>query len=147
VADTFDAITSARSYRNASPHKKALAILTKEAGTQLDADAVRAFRSCYTGRRPLGLWVTVTAVPDRLTSWLSGGNAASALSITKAVVAASTVALAGSASAAAAPRPTLHPRRSLEAAARAVRAGEPRTNLAPTARVPSGLSSDRRSHA
>ena len=141
VADTFDAITSARAYRNASPHKKALAILAQEAGTQLDADAVRAFRSCYTGRRPLALWATVTAVPDRLTSWLSGGNAASAQSITKAVVAASTVAVAGGASAAAAPRLTLRPRVSLEAAARTVGAGAPRTNVAPTARVASGAPS------
>jgi len=141
VADTFDAITSARPYRNASPHKKALAILAKEAGTQLDADAVRAFRSCYTGRRPLALWATVTAVPHRLTSWLSGGNAASVLSITKAVVAASTVAVAGSASAAAARRPTLRPRVSLEAAARAVGAGAPRANVPPTARMASGASS------
>ncbi|MGZ4274571.1 MAG: HD-GYP domain-containing protein, partial [Solirubrobacteraceae bacterium] len=45
VADTFDAITSARPYRPASPHRKALDILTKEAGTQLDADAVRVFRA------------------------------------------------------------------------------------------------------
>jgi HD domain len=141
VADTFDAITSARPYRDASPHKKALAILAKEAGTQLDADAVRAFRSCYTGRRPLALWATVTAVPHRLTSWLSAGNAASALSITKAVVAASTVAVVGSASGAAARRPILRPRVSLEAAARAVGAGAPRTNVAPTARVASGAPS------
>ena len=36
VADTFDAITSARPYRQARAHKKALDILKYEAGTQLD---------------------------------------------------------------------------------------------------------------
>lgn len=103
VADMFDAITSARSYRGASPHKKALDVLSQEAGTQLDADAVRAFRSCYTGRRPLVLWATVSTVPDRLTSWLGSGNTAGALSITKVVAAASTVAVVGGAAASAAP--------------------------------------------
>ncbi len=54
VADTFDAITSARPYRDAKPHKAALDILSREAGTQLDSDAVNAFRSVYLARRPLG---------------------------------------------------------------------------------------------
>jgi putative nucleotidyltransferase with HDIG domain len=78
VADTFDAITSARAYRPASPHRKALAILSKEAGTQLDADAVRAFRACYTGRRPCALWMTVLAFPQRISTSLGNGTVASA---------------------------------------------------------------------
>lgn len=36
VADTFDAITSTRPYRAASPHRKAIDILRSEAGTRLD---------------------------------------------------------------------------------------------------------------
>jgi len=79
VADTFDAITSTRSYRAANPHKKAMDILAREAGMQLDPAAVRAFDSCYSGRRPLALWVTLTNAPERLVSWLSGGlNSATA---------------------------------------------------------------------
>ena len=99
VADTFDAITSARPYRPASPHRKALDILIKEAGTQLDADAVRAFRACYTGRRPFALWMTVLAFPQRVSASLGNGATASAVSITKVVAAASTVAVAGGAAA------------------------------------------------
>ena len=99
VADTFDAITSARPYRPASPHRKALDILIKEAGTQLDADAVRAFRACYTGRRPFALWMTVFALPQRVSASLGNGATASAVSITKVVAAASTVAVVGGAAA------------------------------------------------
>ena len=60
VADTFDAITSARPYRAARPHREALKILRAEAGTQLDGDAVNAFCSVYSGRRPLSAWVAFT---------------------------------------------------------------------------------------
>ena len=56
VADTFDAITSTRPYRPANPHKKALDILSAEAGTQLDPAAVKAFLECYSGRKPLAFW-------------------------------------------------------------------------------------------
>lgn len=50
VADTFDAMTSSRSYRGACRHKTALDVLAREAGTQLDAVAVTAFLSYYSGR-------------------------------------------------------------------------------------------------
>ena len=103
VADTFDAITSARPYRPASPHRRALAVLAGEVGTQLDADAVYAFRACYTGRRPLGLWLTVAALPNRLAGWLGGSGAANAASIAKVVAVASTAAVAGGAAAIGAP--------------------------------------------
>jgi putative nucleotidyltransferase with HDIG domain len=106
VADTFDAITSARPYRPASPHRTALDILTKEAGTQLDANAVRAFRACYTGRRPFAMWVTLLAFPQRLTASLGNGTAAAAVSLGKVMVAASTVAVVGGAAASASPPPT-----------------------------------------
>ena len=59
VADTFDAITSTRPYRRSNPHKKALDILAAEAGTQLDPDAVSAFRACYSGRKPLAFWAVL----------------------------------------------------------------------------------------
>src|SRR5947209_4029203 len=76
VADTFDAITSSRAYRGASSHKKALAILAAEAGTQLDPVAVRAFSSHYSGRRGVALGSLLTSAPERLWSALSSAPAA-----------------------------------------------------------------------
>ena len=43
VADTYDAITSARSYKKAFSHEFALEEIARVAGTQLDRDVVRAF--------------------------------------------------------------------------------------------------------
>lgn len=47
VADTFDAVTSERPYRAAKSPPEALELLAAVAGTQLDPDAVRAFRRGY----------------------------------------------------------------------------------------------------
>ena len=71
VADTFDAITSARPYRAASAHKKAIDILVAEGGSRLDPDVVKAFRANYAGRGPLALWSVVCGLPERLLGWLS----------------------------------------------------------------------------
>ena len=46
VADTFDALTSSRAYRDALPAAEALAVLEDAAGTQLDPAYVRAFVDC-----------------------------------------------------------------------------------------------------
>jgi HD-GYP domain-containing protein (c-di-GMP phosphodiesterase class II) len=43
VADTYDAITSDRSYRSRKTKDEALAIMDESAGTQLDAELVRTF--------------------------------------------------------------------------------------------------------
>ncbi|HUQ68116.1 MAG TPA: HD-GYP domain-containing protein [Planctomycetaceae bacterium] len=43
VADSYDAMTSSRAYRNAMPSEKAIGILREHAGTQWDRDAVAAF--------------------------------------------------------------------------------------------------------
>ncbi len=43
VADTYDAITSSRSYRKALSHRYAMDEITRVAGTQLDAEVVGAF--------------------------------------------------------------------------------------------------------
>src|SRR5215212_1459143 len=51
VADTFDAITSTRPYRDPRTHKQALDVLRGEAGTPLDADALAAFATYYAARR------------------------------------------------------------------------------------------------
>ncbi len=100
VADTFDAITSTRPYRRANPHKTAIDILTSEAGTRLDPTAVRAFRTCYSDRRPLALWSALSTVPERLFSWLgASGSTAGGVSITKVIATTATAAAVGSAGA------------------------------------------------
>ncbi len=66
VADTFDAVTSTRSYRAAAKHKDAIEILRKESGTQLDAAAVEAFLAYYSGRTSMAWWVNLTTAPQRL---------------------------------------------------------------------------------
>jgi hypothetical protein len=88
VADTFDAVTSARPYRSASPHKRAIDILKEDAGTRLDPAVVRAFCGHYAGREPLALWSFVASIPDRLLSWLGAGAASVTSAAKLAVVAA-----------------------------------------------------------
>jgi hypothetical protein len=61
VADTFDAITSDRAYRPASSQKRALEVLSAEAGEQLDASVVLAFRQACSARRTVG-WTAFGAV-------------------------------------------------------------------------------------
>ncbi len=96
VADTFDAITSTRPYRHAHAHKKALDILAAEAGTQLDADAVRAFCGCYSGRRPLTYWTMLANARPRLASSLGSGLApAKAATVANIVATAGTAAVIG----------------------------------------------------
>jgi hypothetical protein len=89
VADTFDAITSARPYRHASPHKRAIDILKEDAATRLDPAVVRAFCGHYAGRGPLALWSFVGGLPERVLSWLS----ASAVTVASAAKVAAVAAL------------------------------------------------------
>jgi putative nucleotidyltransferase with HDIG domain len=72
VADTFDAITSARPYRRRRTHKEALEVVRQEAGTQLDADAVEAFSGYYGARGSVGWAAVLLAAPQRLLSGLGG---------------------------------------------------------------------------
>jgi putative nucleotidyltransferase with HDIG domain len=98
VADTFDAITSTRPYRAGGRHRKAFEILRKEAGTQLDPDAVAAFLRYYSGRRSVAWWSLVVTEPPRFASWLLGWvQGAGATPIAKGVIAATATALAGTA--------------------------------------------------
>jgi HD domain len=93
VADTFDAITSERPYRPASPHKRAIDILKDEAGTRLDPAVVRAFCGHYAGRRPLAVWACLAGLPERVVSWL-GASVASVASAAKVVAVAALVGAA-----------------------------------------------------
>ena len=70
VADTFDAITSDRAYRRAASHKRALDVLAREAGTQLDAAAVAGFVGYYRGLPTVAWSAFATAAPQRLFAWL-----------------------------------------------------------------------------
>jgi HD-GYP domain-containing protein (c-di-GMP phosphodiesterase class II) len=51
VADTFDAITSTRSYRDARSPDKALGIMEEVSGSQLDADFVTIFKDIINRER------------------------------------------------------------------------------------------------
>ncbi len=74
VADTFDAIISTRSYRSAGTHKKALDILSNEAGSQLDGAAVAAFLSRYSARRSVAWFAFATAAPQRIFAALQSAS-------------------------------------------------------------------------
>jgi HD superfamily phosphohydrolase YqeK len=78
VADTFDALTASRPYRTASSHQHALEVLQAEAASKLDAASVKAFLSCYAGRRPLTFWTWLASLPQRLDALLSAGGAGAA---------------------------------------------------------------------
>jgi HD domain len=100
VADTFDAITSARPYRPSARHKQAIDILIAQAGVQLDPDAVRAFISYYSGNRILVVWAILGAIPQRAITWVrrTGGPAHSVPAMptaasTAALIAVSAVAV------------------------------------------------------
>jgi putative nucleotidyltransferase with HDIG domain len=100
VADTFDAMTSTRSYRRACSHKKALDVLYKEAGTQLDADAVAAFVGYYSGSRSVAWSALAAALPQRLFTWMGSatqglGSGAAAVAQTLPAIGAAAL-LAGS---------------------------------------------------
>jgi putative nucleotidyltransferase with HDIG domain len=95
VADTFDAITSARPYRPAKAHKMALDILRAESGSQLDRDAVEAFRAYYSGLRPVAAWAAFTSVPQRLFAGLFDDLGAGVASGAKVMAATTASVVAG----------------------------------------------------
>ncbi len=72
VADTFDSITSTRPYRAAVEHTRAIEVLEQEAGSRLDARAVSAFMSYYSGRKGIELWAFASQVPQHVGGWLGG---------------------------------------------------------------------------
>jgi hypothetical protein len=99
VADTFDAITSDRPYRRAASQRRALEVLTAEAGTQLDADAVAAFNQGYSARRAIAWYAFATAGVERAVAALQslasnlGVGAASVATLAPALGAAGVLAV------------------------------------------------------
>ncbi len=75
VADTFDAITSARPYRPARSHKEAIDALSNESGTQFDATVVAAFLASYAARRPVARSAFASAVSERLFATIKASSA------------------------------------------------------------------------
>ncbi len=65
VADTFDAITSARPYRDAESHQRAFEVIDSESGSQFDPDAVRGFRGYYAGGGLAVVWAMLAVSPAR----------------------------------------------------------------------------------
>jgi HD-GYP domain-containing protein (c-di-GMP phosphodiesterase class II) len=63
VADSFDAMTTRRPYREARPPEVAVGELRRVAGTQLDPNAVEAFVAAYPDTTNLPLSVPATASP------------------------------------------------------------------------------------
>jgi hypothetical protein len=80
VADTFDAISSERVYRSARTHKKALDILSMEAGLRLDAAVVAAFVQSYAARRPVAGLSFASGASQRALAWLQASSTSIALS-------------------------------------------------------------------
>ncbi|MDQ3620388.1 MAG: HD-GYP domain-containing protein [Actinomycetota bacterium] len=95
VADTFDAITSTRSYRSAVRHREAIEILKEEAGTQLDPAAVTAFLSYYSGRSSVGWWATLSTVPQRLLSAVRAWIESTGISLAHGTAAVAVAAVVG----------------------------------------------------
>jgi len=92
VADTFDAMTSSRPYRPARSHKAGLDALSTEAGSKLDAEAVAAFLSYYSGRRAVAWGALGISGPQRLLTWLLDVGVAP---VAKGIAAVGTAALIG----------------------------------------------------
>ena len=93
VADTYDAMTSARAYRPAMRHSRALKILRGAAGTQLDPTAVAAFVKYYSGQRSVAWWAVWGTAPQRLAAWIGSLlNTTGAASISQSVAAVGTAA-------------------------------------------------------
>jgi putative nucleotidyltransferase with HDIG domain len=99
VADTFDALTSARSYRQPRSHEEALVVLREEAGSQLDADAVEVFDGRYSSRRPVALVATVLGIGRQagqsMISFGTGATQVAAVGAAAAVIGAAPAAQLG----------------------------------------------------
>ena len=100
IADAFDVMTAARSYKKPLPAAQARAELTRNSGTQFDPQLVRSFLQISLGRmrRVIGPLGVLAHFPDFLRVPLTA-----ALSSTTAVVTAGAIAV-GAAAGAAAPR-------------------------------------------
>ena len=88
IADVFDVITSARSYKKASAATEGRAEIARCAGTQFDPDVVRAFLNVSLGRMRLVMgplsWLAHAPLLGRLPFTPALGTAASVFSVAAA---------------------------------------------------------------
>jgi hypothetical protein len=96
VADVFDVITSARSYKDASTTVDARKELARNAGTQFDERMVRAFLGVSLGRLRLAMgplaWLTHTPVLGRIPLTPAISSLSGALAVVAAAVSTGLVA-------------------------------------------------------
>jgi hypothetical protein len=100
VADTYDVITSVRSYKKAISPADARAELTRCAGTQFDPTVVRAFMNLSLGRLrlamgPLSWLAQVPLFPTALTTTAATGTTGAATALVGAAAASVGLGLAG----------------------------------------------------
>lgn len=136
VADTFDAITSPRPYRPPARHRDALQTLRECSGTQLDPDAVRAFLSCYSGRRRFVLASLLVEMPQQALARAVGITSLGAASSSNVLA---TIAATAAVGAAAATVPAKHVAHHLNLAAPRSAFSTPPTSTGPVSYA-SGLS-------
>jgi hypothetical protein len=94
VADTFDAMTSVRPYRLATPHKEAMQALEQVSGTQLDPAVVRAFLRCYSSNRAVLVWTLLAVSPQRAFALVRGKGSGAGNASLGSIVSSSAVAAA-----------------------------------------------------
>jgi len=100
VADTYDVITSVRSYKKAVSPAAARAELTRCAGTQFDPAVVRAFMNCSLGRLriamgPLSWLAQLPLFPTALTTTAAAGTTGAATALVGAAAASVGLGIAG----------------------------------------------------
>jgi HD-GYP domain-containing protein (c-di-GMP phosphodiesterase class II) len=94
VADTYDAITSTRSYRSRSSHKKAVGIVRDAAGTQFDPEVVKAFLA--TSRAKSSAWnvfLVFATLPQRVVAWSSSWGSEAAGNFARSAATAGSAAV------------------------------------------------------
>jgi HD-GYP domain-containing protein (c-di-GMP phosphodiesterase class II) len=87
VADTFDALTSARPYRPATSHQHALALIAELSGSQLDPAVVRVFLKCYSGKRLAVFWTLLAISPERAVAFVGARRPALGIGSPAAMIA------------------------------------------------------------
>ncbi|MBV9412076.1 MAG: HD-GYP domain-containing protein [Acidimicrobiia bacterium] len=137
VADSYDAMTSLRSYQKPMSPEAARAELTRKAGTDFDPDVVRAFLRCSRGRvgAVLGPLSWLTMIPLAGTGVASAAEATMRRGRTAATVAGgggavAAAALLGIVAPVAGPAALAAPRRP-PASANATQAPEPEIQILP----------------
>ena len=90
VADAFDVMTAARSYKKPFPAAQARVELTDNAGTQFDPDIVRAFLAISLGdlRRVMGPIAWLATVPELVRLGVTGALVPARTAVTAAGLAA-----------------------------------------------------------